>query len=501
MADAVEGARQGAGIQASKVADMAADMAAELGEKNINGGLPFATLVSKAGSAGAVATLAGLANYYGWRFILSMLFLPSQIVYVMRQKDIEANREQFLKEVKNASRISVPTGQNGSEKLDGILLRHPNASCRKFYVQLNANGVCYEEKLGIACDVQQIIRHPCHMVFVNYKGVGASTGRTSCGNDLVEDGIAVVEWLCKEHGATYDNIILHGHSIGGAAAVLAAAALARKRNINGNVGLLPRSNEPRSNSLDPTQATSQSSAQESLPFVLADRTFYSLADVVKDKLGEDFDMTPIGGFLFLDGAIVTFSIIRLGLGVDLPVIPGLSALTALGIAALVVTSLNRSVSPTWPLDEKARKSSPNMKKVITYGILGLRTFACTTLLLMISSIVGPAWEYTVFIAALGAFLGKQNRLNSFALRLVRFLGWDMDVGPAWKTLPHNRKLILGHPQDGMIPSHVSLVQDHDTSNRIMLSSTSADPHMYEFYAVISERSQVLDALRDFFTTY
>ncbi len=57
---------------------------------------------------------------------------------------------------------------------------------------------------------------------VNYFGVGDSSGMTMCKEDLMNAGIATVNYLLNQ-GVPSENISLHGHSLGGATAVLLAA--------------------------------------------------------------------------------------------------------------------------------------------------------------------------------------------------------------------------------------------------------------------------------------
>ncbi|GBG33913.1 Hypothetical Protein FCC1311_101362 [Hondaea fermentalgiana] len=458
-------------------------------------------LGSYAASAASALAIAGLGNYYAWRFVLGFIFLPSQVVYMARQKELEEARTAFLKEVKRASRVSIPVGdENTGIKLDGILLRHPSPSCRKYFVQFNANGVCYEEKLSIACDVQQTFKAPCHLLFVNYRGVGASEGRTTCGLDLVNDGRAVLEWLRQSKGASFSDVLVHGHSIGGAVAVIASAAVAqqdRKKARVRNQG----SSASSTASTDSTAggASASASAPPQLPFVIADRTFSTLGNVVSDKLtNREFDLAPIGGIMLIDLAAVVFSVARVSLGWSPPSIPGLAALTALGMSLFAVRTLQDSVSPTWPFDRYLRTASTKYAKAVKYGVLGARTFVCSTALLMFSSFFGPAWEYTVYLAVFGVLLARRGWLNAISLRLVRFLGWDMDVTQAWNALPQDRKLLLAHPRDGMIPTHVSLLKSNDPCDKVILTSSISDPHMYDFFVVASERGQVLQAANLFF---
>jgi pimeloyl-ACP methyl ester carboxylesterase len=77
----------------------------------------------------------------------------------------------------------------------------------------------YEEHLKEA--VQEVREHGCYVTLFDYRGVGLSTGKLRSQWDLVKDGVAQVKRLI-DSGVSPDKIVLDGHDIGGAVAVLVA---------------------------------------------------------------------------------------------------------------------------------------------------------------------------------------------------------------------------------------------------------------------------------------
>ena len=59
----------------------------------------------------------------------------------------------------------------------------------------------------------------------NYRGVGHSTLWPTCSDDIVQDGLVVLKWIQRERHVKHTDILIHGHSIGGAVGVLALSRL------------------------------------------------------------------------------------------------------------------------------------------------------------------------------------------------------------------------------------------------------------------------------------
>lgn len=83
--------------------------------------------------------------------------------------------------------------------------------------------MCYEDILEEVYEYARTLN--CKAIVFNYRGVGNSTGWPTCSHDLVEDALIVLSWLQNERHVGISDILLHGHSIGGSAAILALAEL------------------------------------------------------------------------------------------------------------------------------------------------------------------------------------------------------------------------------------------------------------------------------------
>mmetsp|Transcript_17880 Transcript_17880/g.28992 ORF Transcript_17880/g.28992 Transcript_17880/m.28992 type:complete len:456 (+) Transcript_17880:1834-3201(+) len=450
--------------------------------------------VAVVGTSTCVAT----ASWYLWRGLLSYLFLPSQIVYALRQSDLEATRQEFLKRCMHAQRVSIPI-KNGVV-LDGVEFNNLSSvkysgsadAEQKYFVHFNANGVCYEDKLESLLKLQQELAQRgwfCKVLCINYRGVGHSSGKTVRAADLVEDVGGVLKWIKGERGVSWENISCHGHSIGGAAVVLACAALWQAEPL-----------EKRDDAEAPDSIhISVNHVPETHPFVLADRTFSSLGKVVEDKLGSAFDMGPVGAILFANISIASFTLTRFGIGFIAPIVYGFGGLTALVTSIAVGRILTNYVGKWWPFfGYVSGLKSPKMRE---YASMAVRVGRCAFVAGIVafgSVFIGPAWEITLLLTLAGFYLGRKGYLNQLSLRLVDLIGWKMDPGRDWHVLANERKVATCHPQDAMIPTHVSLSQECK-EGVITLSSRYGDPHMYDLFSPIVDRNQVLEALSPFFT--
>jgi pimeloyl-ACP methyl ester carboxylesterase len=81
---------------------------------------------------------------------------------------------------------------------------------QKWIVYFNANGVIFElDQYATALRV--------NLLAVNYRGVGGSRSSPPLsGQDLVEDGVASVQYLLSKYpNLKEQDIMLQGHSMGG----------------------------------------------------------------------------------------------------------------------------------------------------------------------------------------------------------------------------------------------------------------------------------------------
>jgi hypothetical protein len=92
---------------------------------------------------------------------------------------------------------------------------------QKWLICFNPNSECYESNL----EEYRIIAEKAgaNLIAFNYRGVANSTGYPRGEQDLINDGMGVVEYLKKHEGVTSNsNILAYGRSQGGAIAVQTA---------------------------------------------------------------------------------------------------------------------------------------------------------------------------------------------------------------------------------------------------------------------------------------
>lgn len=101
--------------------------------------------------------------------------------------------------------------------------KFPKAKDQKVIIHAVGNGDFYENHMRDY--VRLAKKYPSYkMVGFNFRGTVASKGRAWSENDWIDDCIAVIEHYRKQGIAT-ENILLNGHSMGGAITTMAAAKL------------------------------------------------------------------------------------------------------------------------------------------------------------------------------------------------------------------------------------------------------------------------------------
>jgi len=475
-------------------------------------------MIGNAVAASATGLCAGAASWALWSRTLSLLLLPAQVVYAMRQAELEQQRKEFLDSNRLARRVTIPVSQpnnptgllrstwgaiskrlgranvneEGNEvsekgqgkmanvqlvcELDAVEILHPQVSSGdrvKYLVHMNANGVVYEDRLLRAHNLQKALSARgwlCNMLVFNFRGVGHSTGRTLGAQSLVDDARAAIEYLLNK-GVLEQDILVHGHSIGGAAAVVACAQLKR-------------------------------SGKTHTPFVFADRTFDSLLEVVRDKLGGGFNMGPVGAAIFANLAMATLLVARLGFGITTPDTFGLVQATTLVLTAGMVWTSETLTGPVWPFTSAIdRMRTKRLQAAATLATRGLKACAICGIMYSLAVSIGPAFSYAMLMSIGGYILGAQLLLNRLALSLVQFFGWDIDVGSAFKSLDSKSKLVAYHNNDEMIPMTASLSRACDVTKDKSVALHGAQfqlsPHMNEVFSG-SNGYRSLDMLRPFF---
>ncbi len=94
------------------------------------------------------------------------------------------------------------------------------AKGQKWIVYFNGNGYVWEHNYEA---LKQISKETgANVLSFNYRGVGRSGGAITSAQDLIEDGEAAVQYLLSQ-GVLPEDIVLHGHSLGGGVATAVVA--------------------------------------------------------------------------------------------------------------------------------------------------------------------------------------------------------------------------------------------------------------------------------------
>ncbi|MBA3816475.1 MAG: alpha/beta hydrolase [Parachlamydiaceae bacterium] len=130
---------------------------------------------------------------------------------------IHKNREIFLNDPTNqAEQITIKT-VDGIE-LDTIKIK--NSHSNKWIVYFGPNAECYEKIMEGLKEISE--KTGANVYTGNYRGVMRSHGAIQSTNDMVLDGKAMVQKLLSE-GIPEEDMLIHGHSIGGAVATEVAS--------------------------------------------------------------------------------------------------------------------------------------------------------------------------------------------------------------------------------------------------------------------------------------
>lgn len=145
-------------------------------------------------------------------------------------------RQEWLEEFKtdphyrNSTGLSVKIGEKA--QLDGVIIK-PNigGESEKYVIWLNGLGCPFEAKLSLAGDYADTIN--ANILMFNYRGIGdsISSGPTK-PEDLVTDTKAMIAYLIDVKGVKPEDIVIHGHSLGGGVGAQAAAEISGLKFIN-----------------------------------------------------------------------------------------------------------------------------------------------------------------------------------------------------------------------------------------------------------------------------
>ena len=176
--------------------------------------------------AAQVSALLWLGVEFSRYYVINFVFLPSQVVSRVQHARLGRlkrahssghlmRRWEFASVETEARPGTASVSLDAAMYLDEVQEQRP-AEEQRWLLWFNANGVAMEENMGFGRILSRGLG--CNVMLVNFRGVGQSTGRAVCEQNLVDDGCAAFRHLLGR-GVQSRNIVLHGHSLGGAVAV------------------------------------------------------------------------------------------------------------------------------------------------------------------------------------------------------------------------------------------------------------------------------------------
>lgn len=146
------------------------------------------------------------------------------------KEKINSIRDRALSDIKEYSHKSIRVKSRDGSELETIVV-NPKRPLRPQIYVIRFNG--NEESAGGNIDeISQDVAAGCTAICFNYPGVGDSSGSPKNSQSLVESGKAQVQYLL-DRGVRPEQIILKGHSLGGAVATKVASELHRDgKNVN-----------------------------------------------------------------------------------------------------------------------------------------------------------------------------------------------------------------------------------------------------------------------------
>eukprot|EP00041_Stephanoeca_diplocostata_P035283 m.1237475 g.1237475 ORF g.1237475 m.1237475 type:complete len:397 (-) comp24669_c0_seq8:3482-4672(-) len=206
----------------------------------LSNGSTFGITNTRAHRVAVVFLSAPIIGALGLFLVRDCLLVPFNLlpsIIVAKVVPIEELRTKFISTVKErklaarmtAERLQIPTSDS-KVILDGMLIRDEGNRYKRWILWLNANGVVYEQNLEFA--LEYATRLQANILVFNYRGVGESTGWPSTADDLADDARSALRVLLSKYGATEENIVLHGHSMGGGTIARVVRDYPRVRRIN-----------------------------------------------------------------------------------------------------------------------------------------------------------------------------------------------------------------------------------------------------------------------------
>lgn len=175
--------------------------------------------------------------------VISSLLVSLKIIQIIIQKNISKKmlpnsariQKSYLKEYVKSLEVASPSNirtikvkaYDGIE-LDTLEINHcvglNKIVCeQKYLINFCGSGTTFQEAYKYHSMIQVTDQMEIDkVIYFNYRGTGNSIGNAQSYIDLVNDGIAQIEYLHVEQQIQYENIHLYGHSMGGGIATKVA---------------------------------------------------------------------------------------------------------------------------------------------------------------------------------------------------------------------------------------------------------------------------------------
>jgi hypothetical protein len=164
--------------------------------------------------------------------LLTCSIIPSRVKYTKAHLESvhQLIRDEFPSAVDSEFRAFVVDMKNVAEDVDinGVQIINmrpsPDDEPPRWILFFLPNLAIWEDLYYPLKDLHKLTN--ANIICYNYRGCGMSTGAPICEEDLISDGVLILEKLLKKVKA--EHVLVHGFSIGGGIATQVVARLAQK---------------------------------------------------------------------------------------------------------------------------------------------------------------------------------------------------------------------------------------------------------------------------------
>jgi hypothetical protein len=155
---------------------------------------------------------------------VSLLIMPSQLLLAKDEPNyIQARERKDIQGIPFTNHTVTSTNQANINFCEATKNPNNQVKDQKIIIHAVGNGDCYENHMNEYAHLAA--QFPDYrIVGLNFRGTMKSTGRAWSENDWIEDIKSVVKQY-QDQGVSLQNILLNGHSLGGALATIAAAKI------------------------------------------------------------------------------------------------------------------------------------------------------------------------------------------------------------------------------------------------------------------------------------